>query len=270
LRKVAVLASGFLHGAPASAKNFRACVLDPLNADLYVFTSRENVTREEGGSKHTSWLTASEQHKVVQAWQPFLKKLRFTEDDPSYFTSLSAELTHYDLVLRDDFRPNSPPEYVTHEYRMSCIDQYLRLAYCWDMLDKDYDVVIRIRPDLVFERPLEIGTVEENVLYVPCKRAFHDEHHSRNYLKEFMFWGTKSVMERVCSEWVYAYGIPRPLFDCGGSDYTLCPEHQFYLYARSLELQAQFVPLTCRYSEKHRAYEVVADEAYPGEDRVQL
>jgi hypothetical protein len=271
LMRVAVLASGFLHGAPESAKNFRACLLEPLDADVYVFTSHENVTREAGGSKHASRLTDSDLNDLYAAWFPHVKAFGFTEENPNYSGELSLVLSEYDAQLQENFRPKTPPEYVDLPYRMSCIDQYLRLAYCWDQIyDEPYDVFIRARPDLVFEKPLEIGEVDEGVLYVPCKQSFYDEYHSRNYLKEFLFWGSREVMEQICSQWVYAYGIHEPLFDCNGSDYTLCPEHQFYLYAKSLKLQVEFVPLTCRYSEAHRAYEVVKAEDCPGENRVRL
>lgn len=268
--KVAVLASGFLHGASASAKNFRKCLLDPLDADVYIFTSRENVTREVG-SKHPSRLTDSDLNDVYASWSPYVKTFSFTEENPNYAGELSLVLSEYDTHLRENFRPIAPPEYVAPEYRMSCIDQYLRLAYCWDLLyDEPYDVVIRARPDLVFEKPLEIGKVDEGVLYVPCKEAFYSSETSATYLKEFLFWGSKQVMEQICSQWVYAYGIPEPLFAPGGSDYTLCPEHQFGLYVKSLGLEVEFVPLTVRYSDEHRAYLIVDGPEIDGPNRVQL
>lgn len=269
--RVAVLASGFLHGAPDSAKNFREQLLDPLDADLYVFTSRENVTREAGGSKHKSLITNFDLDKLHLAWLSRLRNLSLTENNPNYLGELSLVLKEYDDHLRENFRPTCPPEYVAHEYRMSCIDQYLRLAYCWDLIHEgDYEVIVRARPDLVFERPLEIGEVDEGVVYVPCKEAFYSSETSSTYLKEFLFWGSRKVMDEICSGWVYSYGINAPLFAPGGSDYTLCPEHQFGLFVKQLGLQVEFVPLTVRYSELHRAYEVIEAPNYPGENRVQL
>lgn len=269
--RVAVLASGFLHGAPDSAKNFRTNVLDPLDADLYVFTSMENVTREAGGSKHKSWVDVSDLEKLLRAWDSRLKVIRFTQDDPDYSEELALVLREYDAHLAEHFRPECLPEYVAHEYRMSCIDQYLRLAYCWDLIhESDYDVIVRARPDLVFEKPLEIGVVDEGVVYVPCKEAFYSPETSSTYLKEFLFWGSRKVMDEICSGWVYSYGINAPLFAPGGSDYTLCPEHQFGLFVKQLGLQVEFAPLTVRYSEPHRAYEVIGAEDCPGENRVQL
>jgi hypothetical protein len=267
--RVAVLASGFLHGAPQSAENFKKHVLEPLGADLYVFTSRENVVREAGGSKHTAWLTGSEIQKVIQTWRPFLKNIEFIEDRRYYRYDLSLALDWYNKRL-ERFKPRCVPEYVAHEYRMSCIDQYLRLNRCWNIMYGAYDVVCRIRPDLVFENPLSIERIEDNVLYVPCKEGFYRPETSPFYLKEFMFWGGRDVMDKICLEWVNAYGIPEPLFEPGGSDYTLCPEHQFGLYVKERGFMVEFVPLTCRYSEAHRAYEVVKAEDCPGENRVRL
>lgn len=259
--RVAVLASGFLYNALESAEAFKKHLIEPNKADVFLFTSRENFARSDGGVRDRADVGFSGLARLISLWG--IQRSGCAER-PDYQDELAEQYAAYAKRL-EGFRPRHKPEYVDQAYRASTIDQYLRLKWCWRLMEEHerrrgwcYDVVVRARPDLVFET--DVNICDTGSLHVPCKSHFYHCHHNRNYLKEFLFYARRDVFAQVAS-WVDHYGgLIAPLFELGGADYTLCPEYQFYLLAKRHRFAVQFIPVTCVVQQKPFAYRIVLEE----------
>jgi hypothetical protein len=259
--RVAVLLSGYLYNARRSAVQLRERLIGPSRADVFLVTSTENYERGDGGVKTRRDLSPDEIAAYADAlagtWLGWI-----VENDPFYSDDLALLYRSYDARVQA-FRPRLKPEYVAPEYRAACIDQYLRLSRAWWLMRQfelragtHYDVVVRCRPDLVLDEAVDSREAEPGVLHVPCESHYRE---LGRYVKEFLFWGRRDVMEYVVPNFVDHYGaVVEPPFEPGGdADYTLCPEAQFARYLEARGVPLRWEPLTCVVDQSPFAYRVV-------------
>jgi len=257
--RVAVLCSGFMYNTLYYIDNILNYLIkhnSNIHFDIFLVSSIENYKRLDGGVKIRCDFDSDQQQYIYNSWKPYLKSLLLTENSTEYQTELELLYKSYDNIIKNNYKPRYKPEYVDQPFRASCIDQYLRLKYAWKLMEQyetnnsfEYDIVIRIRPDLTISEPFDLNPYINDHINIPCKSHYYHHYHDKNYLKEFFFFGKRELMKIICHNWVDSYGkYLDPLFEVDGpADYTLAPEYQFYLFIKHNILSICFIPFSCEY-----------------------
>lgn len=87
--------------------------------------------------------------------------------------------------------------YYGHPYCTNILSMFYKIKQCHLALDnhnKEYDIVLRLRPDLEFNKSVEFQFPQKNTLYVNKNGAWNSQ-----IIVDQFFYGSKEVMDLVCN-----------------------------------------------------------------------
>lgn len=139
------------------------------NIDIYVYTSKKNRIKY-ADHKYSDCYT--DEKMIRKVYGSNLVKLKFVEDDVEFYKLKEErinELKMYyktiDLSLVKDEVKGKIEEFLSDKgsYISDYIDQYLRFNRCFDMIEKKYDIVIRLRFDAFILGNVNLDEYYQNI-----------------------------------------------------------------------------------------------------------
>jgi hypothetical protein len=151
--KIAVCFSGHIRGYDKCKDNIEKYLIDPLRksgtVDLYA----------------SVWDTAGHRNK----WDESISPTSFTG-----FKSILIEKFDRQHFLTKYHSQKWNTKYSSSETSGDGASMWYKAKGCFQLLQEEYDLVFRVRPDIIYDKPFELPhVVEKGVVYMP---AFHGKY----------------------------------------------------------------------------------------------
>lgn len=273
--KCAILISGYLRNYKYSSKGLYKCVLNKLDCDIFIYTSRLNSMR----TGHYNIITDEEKLEICQLYNGRVKAFAFCDEETTYHEEINKAYLDYDKRI-ENFQPssNNVPYYDINTRKANShgplIDQYYKLYKCNELRKKyqqdnnvKYDLIFRIRADMVLDFTIDYSllSIHPNILYLrnsdgrfsPLEKC-NDiicQHKPFNQIhwfcaENFFFGGTDSI-DKICSRFYNEIGHFQYLYASSENDETQAPEIQFAGFIEKYNFNVIFLNLNHKFIHIH-------------------
>ena len=152
-KKIAVCYSGQMRNTRMVLETHINNLLIPLieqnyTLDLYLYSDKYDTTRQT--IKHTN------SRLNTHIWD-------ITDTNTEIFDYFQCKLKPY--FNKTIIQINDKLNYEKNNYTQNMIGQLEKFYNVLNMVTGDYDIIIRLRPDIVFENKLSIDLLESNIIY---------------------------------------------------------------------------------------------------------
>ena len=139
------------------------------DVDIYVYTSKKNRIKYADHKYSDCYI---DEKMIRKVYGSNLVKLKFVEDDTEFYklkeervNELKMYYKSLDLTLVKDEVKGKIEEFMSDKgsYISDYIDQYLRFSRCFDMIEKEYDIVIRLRFDAFILGKVNLDEYYQNI-----------------------------------------------------------------------------------------------------------
>lgn len=215
--KVAVIVSGHIRTFIENHHSWNEYLLSKYECDLYL-----ELWDGYGGGGHDFQYLPTEDRITSQdigiIWDLYKPTNLFVEN----FENISP----YFLEREKDWGTEVPP-YVSN----ICGMWYKVFNGFNKIVNKEYDAVVRLRPDHTFIDQLELKRPESGTIYCDSSYSWNDE-----TISDQFFYGDYESMKKACSLFT--------IFDSiyNKDKYPHAPEYTFYNFLKSLDLTIDTAP----------------------------
>ena len=162
--RVAVCISGYLRTFERTAPSFVKNVLEPLNADLFIYAPNK---------KGVSWASAKKKHSSIISQEDLDSDSLSLEKIEKHYPANRIKkcvLWDYDQsIFKNDYYDQNPKTIDGRDYRRT-LSMFYHIEKCNNLKTEyekennfEYDIVIRTRSDLVFFTPFIIENIIRDV-----------------------------------------------------------------------------------------------------------
>jgi len=242
--KIALCISGQMRTYEECYPNLKKYILDPLQPDIFIHTwEGSGISHKENIHIEEKIVLYSELEKLYAP-----KKVVIEQFDKSYLDKFSGVKVP-NLIKEKE--PNQCKGSIPLFYKMNKCNE-LKKEFEKEF-DFKYDVVIKLRPDLMILEPLKIQNIYKNKLY------FSNYAINQNYqLSDKFAYGSSKVMDQYTSVWNYLNEYWKtPLGDGNWESHRVGERLMFHHVNNYFGLNNQAFKLKCyikRYGDSSNPY----------------
>lgn len=198
MNRVALLMSGQLRQSWLSAPSLNKCVVEPNNADIFLFVKKDSFTPQVDNTEEV----------VRKVFNKNVKSLIFSDAnyDKEVKGLIESNYTKIDNHYKKLGRDNWDKTLNVHNS-----DQYAQLKRCAESAVKyanrnnfKYDLMVRVRPNHGWLNKLDLSLpVLQDTLYVNYSEhnvGYADKIQNVPWVEDTLFFGSQDVMLKLCSD----------------------------------------------------------------------